>query len=90
VEGLGNVLIEAAATGIPSVASSRALGVADAIVPGITGELALTDDPQAYADAVLRAAPLQLNSPVDLGAWLERFSPARSTGILLDALIAIT
>jgi glycosyltransferase involved in cell wall biosynthesis len=90
VEGLANVLVEAAAAGIPSAASSRALGVADAIVPGITGELALTDDPRAYADAVLRAAPLELNSPVDLSAWLDRFSPARSTGILLDALRAIT
>jgi glycosyltransferase involved in cell wall biosynthesis len=90
VEGLANVLIEAAAAGIPSVASSRALGVGDAIVPGITGDLALTDDPQAYADAVLRAAHLQLNSPVDLRAWLDRFSPARSTSILLDALSAIT
>jgi glycosyltransferase involved in cell wall biosynthesis len=90
VEGLGNVLIEAAATGIPSVASSRALGVADAIVPGITGELALTDDPQAYADSVLRAAALDLDSPSNVGAWLERFSWARSTDILLDALRAIT
>jgi glycosyltransferase involved in cell wall biosynthesis len=90
VEGLANVLVEAAAAGIPSVASSRALGVGDAILPGITGELALTDDPQAYADAVLRAARLELSSPVDLGAWLDRFSPARSTSILLDALSAIT
>ena len=54
-EGLANVLVEAAAAEIPSVASSRALGVADAILPGITGELAMTDDAGAYADAVLRA-----------------------------------
>ena len=36
-EGFGNVLVEAAAAGIPSVAVSGALGVADAIVPGMTG-----------------------------------------------------
>src|SRR5690606_36212643 len=36
-EGFANVLVESAAYGIPVVAASRALGVADAIVPGITG-----------------------------------------------------
>ena len=88
-EGLANVLVEAAAAGIPSVASSRALGVADAIVPGITGELALGDSPEAYADAVLRAASLELNAPVDIGAWLARFSSANSTATLIAALDAI-
>ena len=33
-EGFGNVLVEAAAMGIPSVAASEALGVADADRPG--------------------------------------------------------
>lgn len=89
-EGLANVLIEAAAAGIPSVASSRALGVADAIVPGITGELALGDSPQAYADAVLSAARLVLTSTVDIRAWLNRFSTSHSTATLLAALGAIT
>jgi glycosyltransferase involved in cell wall biosynthesis len=88
-EGLANVLVEAAAAGIPSVACSRALGVADAIVPGITGELALGDSPQAYADAVLNAAPLVLTSTIDIGGWLNRFSSANSTATLLAALDTI-
>jgi glycosyltransferase involved in cell wall biosynthesis len=88
-EGLANVLVEAAAAGIPSVASSRALGVADAIVPGITGELALGDSPGAYADAVLRAFTLELTAPADIGAWLAHFSSAHSTATLLAALDAI-
>ncbi len=88
-EGLANVLVEAAAAGIPSVASSRALGVADAIVPGITGELALGDSPEAYAGAVLRAAPLTLGSPIEIRAWLNRFSSAQSTATLIAALSAI-
>jgi glycosyltransferase involved in cell wall biosynthesis len=88
-EGLANVLVEAAAAGIPSAASSRALGVADAIVPGITGELALGDSPEAYADAVIRAAALNLTAPTDIGGWLARFSSSRSTATLLAALDAI-
>lgn len=88
-EGLANVLVEAAAAGIPSVASSRALGVADAIVPGITGELALGDSPQAYADAVVDAAALDLTSAVDIGGWLGHFSSAHSTATLLAALDSI-
>ena len=70
-EGFGNVLVEAAAVGVPSVAVSGALGVADAIVPGITGELALSDDPIDLADAVERASELGLDH---IGAWLDRFS----------------
>lgn len=81
VEGFGNVLVEAADAGLPSVAASTALGVADAIVPGLTGELALTDAPQDLADAVLRAvAPDHGGLP--LGRWLDRFSVPAS----LDAL----
>jgi glycosyltransferase involved in cell wall biosynthesis len=90
VEGFANVLVEAAAAGIPSVASSRALGVADAILPGITGELAMNASPQAYADAVLSAAPLVLTSTIHLGPWLDRFSTTRSTATLLAALRAVT
>jgi len=70
-EGFGNVLVEAAAAGYPSVALSGALGVADAIVPGLTGELALSPDPVDIADAVLRAADLTLDG---IEPWLRRFS----------------
>lgn len=70
-EGFGNVLVEAAAVGVPSVAVSGALGVADAIVPGITGELALTDEPTDLADAVTRASELSVTG---IDSWLARFS----------------
>ncbi|HWI31650.1 MAG TPA: glycosyltransferase [Microbacterium sp.] len=82
-EGLGNVLVEAAARGVPSVAVSTALGVADAIIPGVTGELALDDDPESIADAVERAAWLDVSGVDD---WLERFS-ADSSGSLLQQTI---
>lgn len=74
-EGFGNVLVEAAAAGYPAVAVSGALGVADAIVPGITGELALSAEPVDLADAILRAADLTLDN---IGPWLVRFSEAAS------------
>lgn len=82
-EGLGGVLIEAAARGVPSVAVSTALGVADAIIPGITGELALDEDPESIADAVERAAHLHVDG---VDEWLERFSADSSGGLLESAI----
>ena len=85
-EGFANVLVEAAAAGVPSVASSRALGVADAIVPHVTGEFAIGSEPADYADAVLRARTL---APVSAPAWLARFSPAESGAALVHVLRSI-
>jgi glycosyltransferase involved in cell wall biosynthesis len=82
-EGLGNVLIEAAARGVPAVAVSTALGVADAIVPGVTGELALDDDPESVADAVERASHLGVEG---VDAWLDRFT-AEASGSLLEEAV---
>lgn len=85
-EGFANVLVEAAAAGIPSVASSRALGVADAIVPNVTGVLALGSDPAEFAAAVVAARPL---APVSAPQWLERFSPEESGRRLVQVLRAV-
>ncbi|MET0784461.1 MAG: glycosyltransferase [Leifsonia flava] len=74
-EGFGNVLVEAAAAGVPSVAVSGALGVADAIVPGITGELALGPTAEQLADAVERASAIDVTG---IDAWLDRFSVGSS------------
>lgn len=84
VEGFGNVLVEATVAGIPAVALSSALGVADAVVPGMTGELAATDDPAELADAVLRAVGGLDAAPRD--RWLSRFSAPESTRVLLAVL----
>lgn len=75
-EGFGNVLVEAAARGVPSVAVSGALGISDAIVPGITGEYSLTDDPEDVADAVLAASEI---GRISADAWLERFTQEASS-----------
>jgi glycosyltransferase involved in cell wall biosynthesis len=82
-EGFGNVLVECAAVGVPAVALSSALGVADAIVPGITGALALTDSPQAVADAVEKCRHIL---PVDVTPWLDRFGPSNSLDSLEQVL----
>lgn len=81
-EGFANVLVEAAAAGIPSVACSRAVGVGDAIVPGVTGEFALSDSPQAYADAVLNATHLGPIVTDHISGWLSRFTSRSSTTAL--------
>jgi glycosyltransferase involved in cell wall biosynthesis len=84
VEGFGNVLVEAAAAGIKSVVSSRCMGAADAVLPGITGELIAGDAPDDYAAAVVACT----GGPVgDIEPWLRRFSPESSGRILRDALV---
>lgn len=85
-EGFGNVLVEAAAARVPSVAVSGALGVADAIVPGITGELALTAAPSDLANAVERASELRVTG---IDSWLDRFS-LESSGRDLLRVIELT
>jgi glycosyltransferase involved in cell wall biosynthesis len=70
-EGFGNVLIEAAAAGIPSVAWSGALGVADAIIPGATGFFASAQTPASYADAVEYCLDMKVEVP---SGWLSYFS----------------
>jgi glycosyltransferase involved in cell wall biosynthesis len=84
-EGFGNVLVEAAAAGYPSVAVSGALGVADAIVPGITGELALSAGASDLADAIVRAAGLPVD-PTQIEPWLRRFSVEASVAALESVL----
>lgn len=70
-EGFGNVLVEAARAGVASVATSRALGVADAIVPGVTGVLVSGDSPSDFAQGVLEAASIL---PQNYEGWLSSFT----------------
>jgi len=75
IEGFGNVLVEAAAAGVASVAPSSALGVADAVIPGLTGVLACSARATDLADALEHAAELTWDSG-DIAGWLANFSPA--------------
>jgi glycosyltransferase involved in cell wall biosynthesis len=84
LEGFGNVLVEAAAAGFRSVVSSHCLGAADAVVPGITGELVAGNSAEDYAAAVLATCREAVG---DVEPWLQRFSLESSGGILRDALL---
>lgn len=86
VEGFANVLVEAAAAGIKSVVSSRCMGAADAVVPGVTGELIVGDRVSDYAAAVLNAAAQEAGIPAP---WLRRFSPENSGAILRNELVRL-
>jgi glycosyltransferase involved in cell wall biosynthesis len=79
VEGFGNVLVEAAAMNVPVVAMSSALGVADAVIPGVTGYLSATRDAEEFADLVEAADRLPA---WEVDGWLDRFSPEASTTTL--------
>jgi glycosyltransferase involved in cell wall biosynthesis len=83
-EGFGNVLVEAAGSGLPSVASSRCLGAADAIVPGITGELVGGDSAEDYARGIRRASEITISG---IESWLDRFSPGSSGAALREVLL---
>lgn len=86
IEGLAIVLVESAAADIPVVARSNALGVADAVIPGMTGELALGDSPERLAAAVIRAVNRPDARSEPLAPWLDHFSVNRSTSLLLEAI----
>lgn len=84
IEGFANVLVEAAYAGLPSVASSRAFGVADAMVPGMTGILTLSSSVQDFAHAVIQAEQLE---PTAASEWLKRFSLESSGSKLKQAIV---
>jgi glycosyltransferase involved in cell wall biosynthesis len=86
VEGFGNVLVEAAAAGFKSVVSSRCMGGADAVVPGLTGEVIAGDSVEEYKAAVLAAAAEEVG---DIAPWLRRFSFETSGGILRNELVRL-
>ncbi len=54
-EGFGSVVLEAAACGVPAVAT-RIYGLTDAVVDGETGLLVPVRDPRALAEAMRRLA----------------------------------
>lgn len=90
VEGLGNVLVEAAAAGLGCVAPSSALGVADAVISGVTGVLARSSRPTDMADAVIHATALG-RQPATVAAWLRNFDPVIAGGrleVILQAVVA--
>jgi glycosyltransferase involved in cell wall biosynthesis len=68
VETFGQVFIEAAACGIPSVGYATAGGVADAIADGISGHLAADEDPAKLAALIARLHG-DPNLRRDMGVW---------------------
>lgn len=82
VEGFGNVIVEAADAGLPAVVSAASLGSSEALIHGVTGVIARTDDPEDLADAVLQARLLGRVLPP--GDWRRRFTPEVSGAALLN------
>lgn len=90
LEGFGNVLVDATAAGLPLVVSSRALGVADAVIPGITGELVSGDTAADYARGVLAVSKTRSREYVNIDPWLNRFTRENSGEqllIVIDSLV---
>lgn len=87
-EGFGNVLVEAAALGLPAVAPSEALGVGDAILPGVTGAFALSSEPGHLADAVIDALDVRLPDP-SVDRWLDMYRTPASGARFQSAVEAV-
>ncbi len=92
-EGLGQVLLEAAAMGRPAVAS-RVVGCVDAVLDGVTGTLVPAGDAKALAGALrayLKDPALRLEHGAAARARVLRdFSPERvheATAALYDRLL---
>lgn len=83
VEGFGNVLVEAASVGIPSVANARALGVSAALVNGVTGVVVDDNTPKSLAVGVLAAMNLPMS---DVRGWLAQFQDTSVTNHLIRML----
>jgi colanic acid/amylovoran biosynthesis glycosyltransferase len=85
VEGLGMVMLEAAATGVP-VVGSRIGGIPEGVIDGETGLLAPERDPDALARCIgdlLDSAELRLRMGVRARAHVEeRFDIRRQTETL--------
>lgn len=86
LEGFGNVLLDAAAAGLPVVVSSRALGSADALLPGITGELVSGDDASDFVNGVLKVSSRVRSEPLPIEAWLDRFTRDGSGSQLMTVI----
>ncbi|HTQ31622.1 MAG TPA: glycosyltransferase family 4 protein, partial [Opitutaceae bacterium] len=86
-EGLGTVLLEALAAGLPIVATDVP-ACAEALDGGRWGALVPPADPAALAEALI--ARLQLperNAPDECHSYLERFSPSQMiTNYMAEAL----
>lgn len=88
VEGLPNVLMEAQALGVP-VVTTNAGGSAEAVLDGITGVLAASDDVETLANAVVRVLrddAMRARARVGAPAFVEqRFGLARMVSETLSA-----
>lgn len=86
-EGFGSVLIEAAAAGVPAIAS-RIYGITDAVEDGVTGILHSVNSAPELADAMLLLASdgelrRRMGSAARARA-MEKFSEARVTRAFAD------
>jgi len=84
-EGFGNVVIEAAAAGLPAIAS-RIYGLTDAIVDGATGLLHEPGDSSALASAMGQLADSPVMRRALSTAGRERVLRQFSSEAVIDAL----
>lgn len=81
VEGFGNVLVKAASAGIKCVVPASALGTGDAIVPGVTGEIASRRSVESFVRALKRVR----NTRAEI-SWERQFTVREAATELLSVI----
>ena len=91
-EGFPNVVLEAAATGIPVIAT-HCTGSRDAVIPGVTGVLVSPGDPDALRGAVvslLRNPGLRQRMSAAARVWVaETFEDRRVLGLAVAFYLSL-
>ena len=82
-EGFGMVFAEAAASGMPSIATDAG-GISDVVKPGLSGVLIEGGEPEHIAAAISRfRAERDRFDPIAIRAFARQFSAEASTALLL-------
>jgi phosphatidylinositol alpha-1,6-mannosyltransferase len=85
-EGFGMVFAEAAASGLPSIATGSG-GIPDVVIPGVSGVLIEGDGPEHIAAAITRfRAERDSYEPQAIRRFAERFSARACTSLLMQTV----
>ncbi len=89
-EGYGQIVVESAANGVPSVVCAAPDNAATELVDeGVNGTVAASDDPEVLADAIVRVHEAGPALRESTAAWFEANGPRLSLASSLDVVAGV-